>query len=177
MKNLSNQGPDLPKTLIRDAADSDYNRIIYLNACEIQYTSAMDIDRARHLDSLSDYHRVAEVNGHVAAFILAMKDHVPYVNDNYRWFSERYERFLYIDRIVVDRPYQGLKIGTLLYRDIVDYARKENIPVITCEIMIEPPNKRSLDFHARQGFKEIGIRSVENDSVKYSMQAMPVTAV
>lgn len=157
--------------IIRDASKVDYQDIVDLNAGEVQYTSAMDIDIVHHLDSLAACHRVAVLEGKVAAFILAMEDHVSYENDNYSWFSSRYDRFLYIDRIVVDSPCQGLKIGTFLYQDIFDYARKEKIPVITCEIMTFPPNERSLKFHAGKGFREVGTRWVDNGQKQYSMQA------
>jgi uncharacterized protein len=141
-----------------------------LNAGEVRHTSPMDPDRVILLDSLSAYHRIALFDGQAAAFLLAMKDHVPYQNDNYSWFSSRYEKFLYIDRIVVAKPFQKRGIGTLLYRDLFDYARREKIPLITCEINIVPPNQRSLAFHARHGFRETGIRLATDGRKQVSMQ-------
>lgn len=160
---------------IRDAAEADHRDIVAINNSEIHYTNFFDEKRVRFLDSLSVYHRVAVFRGQTAAFILAMKDHVPYENENYSWFSERYDRFLYIDRIVVERAFQGLNIGSLLYRNLFQYARRENIPVITCEIMLLPPNERSLAFHAKRGFKQVGTRSFDSGRKKYSMQAASTT--
>lgn len=164
----------MSKVIIRDAQESDYAVIVDLNASEVQYTSAMDTNRVRYLDLLSVYHRVAILDGQVAAFLLAMKDHAPYKNDNFDWFSSRYDHFLYIDRIVVSRSFQGCKIGSLLYLDIFNYARKEIIPIIACEINIAPPNERSLAFHAKHGFREIGNQWIAEGEKKVSMQvAMP----
>ena len=157
--------------IIRDIQESDYNDIVDLNASEVQYTNVMDIDRVNYLDSLSTYHKVAVLNGRVVAFLLAMKDHCQYQNDNFNWFSLRYKEFLYIDRIVVGRSFQGHKIGSLLYEDVFNYAREEKITVITCEINIVPPNESSLAFHAKHGFREVGTQWIVNGQKQVSMQA------
>jgi predicted GNAT superfamily acetyltransferase len=159
------------ETVIRAVHESDYAKVVELNAGEVQHTSAMDLDRVLYLDSLSAYHRLAELDGTVAAFLLAMKDHTPYRNDNFDWFSARYEQFLYIDRIVVGSHFQGKGIGSLLYRDLFAYARSQKISLITCEINIIPPNRRSFDFHAAHGFKEVGSQWLGDGQKKVSMQA------
>jgi uncharacterized protein len=159
------------EVVIRTVHKSDYADVVELNAGEVQHTSAMDADRVAYLDSLSAYHRLAELDGTVAAFLLAMKDQAPYRNDNFNWFSARYEQFLYIDRIVVGSYFQGKGIGSLLYRDIFAYACSQNIPLITCEVNVIPPNRRSLDFHAAHGFKEVGRQWLDNGQKQVSMQA------
>jgi len=106
------------KFLIRDSNELDYQTIVDINDVEVQYTSPMDVKRLRYLDQLSAYHRVAVVEGNIAA----MGRNCSYQNENYDWFSSLYPGFLYIDRIVVDAKYAGLKIGTMLYRDIFHYA-------------------------------------------------------
>jgi uncharacterized protein len=160
----------MENVIIRSATEQDFPEIVELNASEVEYTSVMDEERLRHLHSLSAYHKVAVVDGKIAAFILVMKDGVPYRNDNYEWHTARYQQFLYIDRIVVDQKYQGQKIGSLLYKDLFDYARKHNIPLVCCEINAIPPNKPSQDFHARHGFRETGSQWICNGKKKVSMQ-------
>jgi hypothetical protein len=160
------------EVVIRAVHESDYAKVVELNAGEVQHTSAMDLDRAFYLDNLSAYHRLAEFDGTAAAFLLAMKDHTPYQNDNFSWFAARYEQFLYIDRIVVGSHFQGKGIGSLLYRDLFEYAREQNIALITCEINIIPPNRRSLDFHAKSGFKEVGRQWLDSGQKQVSMQAV-----
>ena len=160
----------MEKIIIRDATEHDYPEIVKLNADQVEFTSPMDIDRLKLLDSLAGYHRVVVTEAMVVAFMLAMKANVPYENDNYDWFSARYENFLYIDRVVVTAGYQGRRIGTLFYEDIFKFARENKIPLVTCEINILPPNERSLAFHAKLGFKEVGEQWIQNNK-KVSMQA------
>lgn len=156
--------------IIRDAHEKDFPAIVKLNADHLEFTSAMDIERLKLLDSLAMYHRVAVAGDRVVAFMLAMKDNVPYENDNYYWFSERYDSFLYIDRIVVDTDFQGRKIGTMFYEDIFKFARDNCIPLILCEISTMPLNRGSLAFHAKQGFEEVGERWLDENK-KVSKQA------
>ncbi len=58
------------KFLIRDSNELDYQTIVDINDVEVQYTSPMDVKRLRDLDQLSAYHRVAVVEGNIAAFYL-----------------------------------------------------------------------------------------------------------
>ena len=63
--------------LIRESRESDYQAIVDINDAEVQYTSPMDIKRLRELDQFSAYHKVAEVDGVVVAFLLGMREKCP----------------------------------------------------------------------------------------------------
>ncbi len=156
---------------IRYAAPADFDAIVALNEAAVQHTSAMDVQRLRNLHALSAYHKVATVDGQVAAFLLAMRENAPYPNENYAFFAARYAVFLYVDRIVVDPSCAGLKLGTLLYRDLFDYARAQAVPAITCEYNIEPPNEPSRRFHDRFGFSEVGAQWLDGGRKRVSLQA------
>ena len=156
---------------IRDVQTEDCPAIVGLNDGEVEHTSPMDLKRLSLLASLAAYFRVALSGDRVVAFLLAMKDGVPYQNDNYGWFSSRYSSFLYIDRIVVGSDFQGCGIGTLLYQDVFTFSRQTGIPMITCEINTIPPNKRSAAFHAGFGFREVGSQCFFEGRKKVSMQA------
>ncbi len=156
---------------IRYAAPADFDAIVALNEAAVQHTSAMDVQRLRNLHALSAYHKVATVDGQVAAFLLAMRENAPYPNENYGFFAARYAVFLYVDRIVVDPSCAGLKLGTLLYRDLFDYARAQAVPAITCEYNIEPPNEPSRRFHDRFGFSEVGAQWLDGGRKRVSLQA------
>lgn len=160
----------LKEIAIRDAHGEDYLSIVKLNDMAVEHTSPMDLERLSLLTSLAAYFRVAVSDGRVVAFLLAMKDGVPYHNDNYGWFTSRYKSFLYIDRVVVADEFQGCGIGTNLYSDIFSYARQEKIPYITCEINAVPPNEISAAFHARLGFSEVGSQWIGEGQKKVSMQ-------
>jgi len=164
----------VPATLLRDATDADFPRIVALNAAEVAQTSAMDLGRLRTLHSLASYHRVAVVDGVVAAFLLAMDVDAPYENDNFGWFAERAANFVYVDRIVVDAAFAGRGIGGALYRDLFAWARARGIGNVTCEYNLEPPNPASRAFHDRFGFRELGQQRVAGGAKLVSLQVAQV---
>lgn len=164
----------MKSVFIRDAQEEDYSAVIRLNDSEVEHTSPMDLSRLRYLASLSLYFRVAVVENRVVAFLLAMQAGAPYHNPNFRWFSSRYDNFLYIDRIVVERDFQGSGIGSMLYQDVFAFACRAGIPLLTCEINTVPPNKPSVAFHLRHGFGEVGSQWLDGGQKKVSMQIAPV---
>lgn len=156
---------------IRDACVDDFGAIVALNEREVLQTSAMDVHRLQELADLSSCFKVAESQGRIAAFLLAMREGAPYQNDNFRWFAARFPHFVYVDRIVVAADFAGRKIGSRLYDDLFSYARSQGIPVIACEYNIEPPNPASKRFHDKFGFQELGRQWVAGGTKLVSLQA------
>jgi predicted GNAT superfamily acetyltransferase len=160
--------------VIRDASRDDFKRICALNLAAVQHTSAMDVSRLTELNGLACYHKVAVRDGVVAAFLLAMCNDSPYINDNFGWFARRSARFMYVDRIVVSSAARGLRLGSLLYEDLFSHARARAIPLVTCEYNIVPPNEPSRAFHDKLGFKEQGSRWVVDGIKRVSLQAAEI---
>ncbi len=156
---------------LRPANESDFDSILRLNDTEVRHTSPVDLARLHYLNSISCFHKVACVDDTVAAFLLAMLNDAPYLNDNFAWFAARYEAFVYIDRIVVSASFSRYGIGSRLYADLFGYARSDNLPLITCEYNIFPANEPSRRFHNKFGFKELGTQWVSNGTKQVSLQA------
>jgi predicted GNAT superfamily acetyltransferase len=160
----------MPTVELRDAVAGDFDIICALNSSEVQHTSAMDMTALAELNALSCYHKVACLDGVVSAFLLAMCNGSPYKNENFDWFSRKYPRFIYVDRVVVSAVARGRRLGSLLYEDIFRYARSNAIPLATCEYNIVPPNEPSRVFHAKFGFKEQGTQWIANGTKRVSLQ-------
>jgi hypothetical protein len=160
-------------TVIRAAVPGDFATICALNDAAVQHTSPMDETRLAALDSLSCYHKVACVDGRVAAFLLAICSGAAYENDNFAWFARTFPRFVYIDRVVVAQAFRGLRLGSLLYEDLFRHAREVAIPLVTCEYNISPPNEPSRLFHDKFGFREQGTQWLANGTKRVSLQAAP----
>ena len=90
------------------------------------------------------------------AFVIALSEHAPANAPNWRWFAARFARFVYIDRVVVQRSARRRGLGTLLYNDVMAAARAAGHMLVCCEVNLDPPNSGSDAFHARMGFAEIG---------------------
>src|SRR5262249_27701712 len=94
---------------------------------------------------------------------------------NYVWFARRFERFLYIDRVVVARSGRARGLGTRLYHDLFAFAAHASVSTITCEFDVDPPNAASERFHAKFGFREVGRQLVAEGKKLVFLQAVSIT--
>lgn len=156
---------------VRALREADFEAVVRLNDSVVQQTSAMDPGRLRELHSLPGYHRVINADGRVVAFLLAMRETAPYRNDNFEWFASRFEKFVYVDRIVVMSEWARQGLGTSLYRDLFDFAQASGLRRVVCEYNIDPPNLPSRAFHDKFGFREVGRQRVAGGSKLVSLQA------
>ena len=161
--------------MIRDAAPADFAAILTLNETWVHVLSPLDEAGLAELHRMAAYHRVVEDGSAdedgVAAFLIALREGAAYGSPNYRWFGERHDAFLYIDRIVVDTDRQRGGHGRALYADLIDFARDSGVGLIVSEFDAEPLNEPSLRFHARHGFREVGVRAAGGGK-RVSMQEL-----
>lgn len=94
-----------------------------------------------------------DVDGELAGFCLVMAPGLPYASSNYRWFSERYTDFAYLDRVALRADHQGCGFGTALYAEV---ERRIAAKLFALEVNLDPPNEGSIRFHSRLGFVEVG---------------------
>ena len=95
-------------------------------------------------------------------FIFLYDEKTEYDSLNYLYFKSRYQKFLYVDRIIIAGEHQKKRYGQQLYDFIID---THNPDIFCCEVNITPPNRQSLSFHHKYGFKEIGQQNVYNKVV------------
>ena len=162
--------------MLRDATPADFPAILDLNEAFVAVLSPLDGARLARLHAQATLHRVIEQDGRIEAFLLVFREGADYDSPNYRWFSQRYARFLYVDRIVVAEDTQARGAGSRLYREVYALASRDGVPLITCEFDIEPANLASERFHARLGFCEVGRQQFDGGSKTVSMQALDVAA-
>ena len=157
---------------IRDAGLQDADYILNLNEVNVEVLSPMDLDKYCYFLDCSDMFQMAEVNGEPAGFLIALREGIAdYTSENYIWFSGQYDRFLYVDRIVIDEKFRSCGLGRKLYEGVFAQAAKAGLPVVTAEIDIEPYNGPSLNFHEAMGFEEVGQQVIRGGEIKVSLQA------
>lgn len=95
-------------------------------------------------------------DGRPAAFLLALSHAAPAQGPNHAWFLGRHPAFAYVDRVVVAEGWQGRGLGRRLYADLADRARAAGLPILACEVNLDPPNPGSMAFHDKLGFRPEG---------------------
>lgn len=93
-----------------------------------------------------------EVDSMLAGFCLVVPPGANYDSPNYRYFCDRYDDFIYLDRVALSAAHQGKGLGAALYREVERRARAR---WFTLEVNVVPPNEGSMRFHLREGFREV----------------------
>ena len=126
--------------------------LLKLNNDSVENLSPLDADSARRL--LSQCFMAAHIGD--GALLLALDQDAAYDNPNFRWFKERYDRFVYVDRVVVGRYLRGQGIGRALYGTLFSRASAKGHTRVVCEVNLDPPNPESDAFHQAMGFEAVG---------------------
>ena len=100
----------------------------------------------------------------LVGFVICLPPKTKYGSLNYAWFNDRYEDFLYVDRIAVAEEHRNRRIGTMLYEKVIKYAQEQKRPVVA-EVSLKPPNPKSMRFHGRHSFNEVGVFHHDDMSV------------
>lgn len=91
------------------------------------------------------------------AFLIAFDEGAAYESPNFLWHRERFDRFLYVDRIAVAPTHRRRGLAAKLYEDLFAFAAESGSPRVVCEVNSDPPNPASDAFHERMGFVEVGV--------------------
>ncbi|MBV8636831.1 MAG: GNAT family N-acetyltransferase [Candidatus Eremiobacteraeota bacterium] len=154
---------------------NDVDAILTLNRESEALLSPLDPDSTQ---ALIDTAYCAWVTPERDAMLIALNEKSTYASPNFKWFSQRYERFIYVDRVVVAESARGRGLARALYERLIGQARADGYPVVCAEIYYDPPNPASDAFHESMGFVEIGRAYLDDrgKSVRYivrSLEAQP----
>ncbi|KQZ98465.1 GNAT family acetyltransferase [Mesorhizobium sp. Root157] len=142
---------------IEAVAPADNAAILALNNRHAQELSWLEAERLNFLLGQAFYTRRI---GAVEAFIMTFDQDADYDSPNFLWLRQRYPRFVYVDRVVVDEAARGRGHARRFYEDLFEHARRAGHSVVTCEVNAEPPNPASDAFHIRLGFHEVGTAAI-----------------
>ena len=147
---------------------------------EAQLQSIYDLNQANtpevgslesilHLKQLIDfsaYNLLVLKEDEIVGFIICIREGSAYGSENYKFFSKRLKKFLYVDRVAIDEQHRGLGLGQAIYEDIFFQARHDSLP-IALEVNTQPVNQPSLNFQEKMGFDQIGTKDFADHSVAY----------
>jgi predicted GNAT superfamily acetyltransferase len=129
--------------------------LIEINNAAIPDVNALDATKAQWLVDNSITSWLATLDGRAAGVLVLLSDTCRLESDYYRWFTERYENFLYIDRVIVATWARGRGVAKELYREVERVAGEGGYAIAT-EVYSNPPNVVSLKFHRTMGYCEVG---------------------
>jgi predicted GNAT superfamily acetyltransferase len=142
-------------SLLRPITPADHAAVLAWNETHVELLAPLDEPRLIELAAEADTAAVIAYEGRDVGFVLTFAAGAGIEGPNFRWFSERHEAFLYLDRIVVDSSARRTGVASRVYAELESRAAELG-PVLCLEVNIEPPNEPSLAFHQARGFVEVG---------------------
>ena len=161
--------------LIRDVREHELDSVLALNNAAGPTILKLDMAQLRFFYDEAAYFRVAEVDGDLVGFLIAFDQDSHYRSSNYLWFKARYQDFLYIDRVVIASAQRGGGLGRVFYADVNSFA-EVRVPLLTCEVFLEPRNDVALVFHGTYGFQEVGQHVMDENGLRTSMLVKELTS-
>ena len=162
--------------LIRRGEEADLDAVLALNNASAPEVNELTRTELEWLaDVAHTFLVVGAPEDTIGGFLLGLDGPgVAYESLNYAWFSARYERFIYVDRIVVSAVTRGRGVGQLLYDEFSSAGRADGHEVMLAEVNIKPHNHVSLRFHDRYGFSPVGEQDTEGGRKRVVMLAYPL---
>jgi uncharacterized protein len=160
--------------VVRPVTAADLPRLLEINQANVPAVGSVDLDRLAFLVAESPIALAVELDAELVGFCLVLAGDSTYDSVNYRWFTERYDRFMYLDRVAFDAAARSRGLGTVLYGEVDRLLReRDDVDHLALEVNVDPPNEGSLRFHARLGFDEVGQQDTPY-GIRVSMQMRPV---
>jgi uncharacterized protein len=128
--------------------------VLALSAAHEVETGPLDHDSLTHM--LENAFHSASVGGGRDGYLITFDQDGDYDSVNFVWFKARYDRFVYVDRVVVAEHARGQGLARSFYAALFDVARQAGHTRVVCEVNLDPPNPGSVAFHGRLGFVEVG---------------------
>lgn len=135
-------------TTIRPITDADLGTIVELNQDALEGVGPLDVDGAAALVDMAHQALVMEDDGDIAGFVITLPTDAPYDSSRYRWFEDRLEDYVYLDRIVVSADHRRKGVASKLYDAI-----EGDLPIA---LEVYDHNEASLAFHDGRGFRKVG---------------------
>lgn len=142
---------------IRDFVPDDLEAVWNMNQAAVDAVSSVSREQMSVLVAMSRDVLVVDDGTELVGFCNTFNTGAAYDSVNYRWFSERYEDFVYLDRIVIADSQRNRGLGARLYEEVERRMIAAGGPYfLACEVNFDPPNEGSLRFHRRIGFSPVG---------------------
>ncbi len=155
---------------LRPITPADHDQVLALNERNVELLAPLDEARLLELLVVADSAAAIDEDGAFAGFVLTFTAGAAYDGENFRWFSERFENFCYLDRVVIHEDFRRRGLGTRVYDEIESTCGR---PLLALEVNLDPPNHASLAFHRARHFTEVGQRMSGGHRVSLLTKQLP----
>ena len=141
--------------VLRPIVPADHDAVLDLNEHHVDLLSPLDEARLAELLAVAAAGSVIVADGAFAGFVITFAAGSAYDGENFSWFSERYDDFCYLDRVVIHEDFRRRGLASAVYDELESSCGR---PLFALEVNLDPPNVASLAFHRARGYTEVGQR-------------------
>lgn len=103
------------------------------------------------------------INSTLEGFLIALPSNLRFAGHLYQSAHRYFEKFIFIERIIVSENYARLGVGSSLMLPLVSLSEQYNLPIVMA-INSDPPNERGLRFAVHKlDFSPIEEEVVDNE--------------
>ena len=146
---------------ITSASEADLDFVLPLNLGSLTAVSQLDSIKMKYFLEISSYFKIFLFQEKPVGFLIGILPGEQYQSENYKWFNEQYNSFIYVDRIIIHPDYQNNGMGVYFYNHLKNTFVGQ-VERIACEVNIKPYNKQSINFHKKYGFNQVSERDTED---------------
>jgi len=147
--------------------EAQFQSIYDLNQANTPEVGSLEsIQHLKQLIEFSSYNLLVLKEDEIVGYIICMREGSAYGSENYKFFTQRLKKFLYVDRVAIDEQHRRAGLGQAIYEDIFAQAISDSLPIVL-EVNTQPVNQPSLNFHEKMGFDRIGAKDFDDHSVAY----------
>lgn len=162
----------MPVDTLRSYVEDDLGAVLALNNAAAPAVNELTSSDLEWFAEISHLFLVSESGigeeRQITGFLIGLLGPgVDYESINYKWFTSRYESFLYVDRVVVGESSWSQGNGRRFYEALA--ASGSDQPVMCAEVNVKPRNDRSLIFHEKFGFIPVGEQDTEGGSKRVQL--------
>ena len=161
-----------PQYRLHTFSNSSINKVQLQSIYNLNQANTPEVgslESMQHLKQLiefSSYNLLVLKENEIVGFIICMREGSAYWSENYKFFTKRLKKFIYVDRVAIDEQHRRAGLGQAIYEDIFLQASHDSLS-IALEVNTQPVNQPSLNFHEKMGFDQVGIRDFDDHSVAY----------
>ena len=148
-------------TELRPVSESDLPGVLALNNAAVPALNELDAANVAWFSEHAAVFDVAVDGDGLVGFLIGLTEGSSYGSPNYGWFRDRYERFVYVDRVAVAPRSRSQGVARRLYDRLAAVGAASGAPVMLAEVNLRPRNDVSLAFHERYGFRPVGEQDTE----------------
>ncbi|MBP2353473.1 putative GNAT superfamily acetyltransferase [Kribbella aluminosa] len=146
---------------LRPMTAADFVAVLALNSAAEGLVQPLGPDRLDWLRLIAAHAVVVDVDDRPAGFVLTFTPGSAYDGLEFGWFTQTYaDRFLYIERIVVDPEHRRQGIASTVYNAIERAAKPFDRAV--ARVRSDSLDSAGLTFHTSRGYHEVANQRLAN---------------